>query len=183
MLTNCHDTDGIASLAYNPGRQDLQNAAGFRNHARNNALAIGITGYILRYRHKDVRMVMEGTIEQVGQFNHWLHQCYGQGMFNRYLVHSQTPILLRSYSTFSIYFDHTRPYHPMAHPNGIIRGTWSDNINEKLSDYSANLYQGGGSRSYPRRDSDKDSGDRRVLRSSSLMSAGTNAIGLKRKKL
>jgi acylphosphatase len=192
-LGSCHDTDGIASLAYNPGRQAVEDAHGFRHHARNNALARGITGYIQRYRHKDVMLVMEGTREQLEQFNAWLHQCYGQGMFASIFVHSRVPIPLRGYYSFSIYLDHTRPFHPQTHPEGIIRGSWSDNFYEKLSAYSANLYQGGHSRSS--RDSDSrsshgqdpdnlGSGSQtgRVLRSS-LKAAGEKIIGVKRKKL
>ena len=188
-LGNCHDTDGIASLAYNPGREALENVHGFRHHARNNALLMGITGYIQRYRHKDVMLVMEGTREQVENFNHWLQQCQGQGMFRSYFRHSQIPLAFRTYNTFSIYLDHTRPYHPQAHPDGIIRGTWSDYFYEKLSEYSANLYQGGHSRGNSNSDGgsshSKDSGNLgqtgRVVRSKNLMSGGNNVIGTKRK--
>ncbi len=129
---------------------------------------------------------MEGTGEQLQQFNTWLNQCCGQGIFTTYVVNSQVLILFR------YYLDQTRPFHPQAHPDGIIRGNWSNNFYEKLSAYSANRYQEGHSRSDP--DSDKGSSQsqdqhipklprsERVTRSSSsLISSGKNVVGSKRK--
>eukprot|EP01031_Cornospumella_fuschlensis_P027628 gene27628-33365_t len=190
-LTNCHDTDGIASLAYNPGRDALAQAPGFRHHARNYAVSRGVTGYIQRVRHKDVVLVMEGTAEQLHQFNLWLTQCYGQGMFQGQFVESRVPIPFRVYNSFSIYVDHTRPFHPQYHPNGVIRGTWSETMYEKLSEWSQNLYRGGHSRSsggggssYSQDSGGSGGGGGTGHKSSSrFMSAAQNIVGEKRRKL
>ena len=145
-LVRCHDTDGIMTLAYNPGKANLIASFGFRHYARNFAAGVGLTGFIQRIRYMDVKLVVEGTQAEIRQFETWLYICHGQGMFQQLVPEAAQPIFWRSFQNFTIQLDCTRPHHRQAHPDGIIRGTWSDNQNEKLSEHSAILYQGGRSR-------------------------------------
>lgn len=121
-------------------KDGLKASSGFRHYARNFAAGVGLTGFIQRMRYMDVKVVVEGTQAEIRQFETWLHTCHGQGMFQQLVPEAAQPIVWRSYPNFTIALDYTRPHHHQAHPDGIVRGTLSDNQNEKLSEDSAILY-------------------------------------------
>mmetsp|Transcript_4962 Transcript_4962/g.6847 ORF Transcript_4962/g.6847 Transcript_4962/m.6847 type:complete len:131 (+) Transcript_4962:222-614(+) len=109
-------------------------------------------------RYMDLNVVMEGTQAEIRQFENWLHTCHAQGMFQQMVPLAVQPIFWRSFPNFTIQLDFTRPHHLQAHLDGIIWGSWSEKQNEKLSEHSAILYQGGYHRdSRDERSSDRDS--------------------------
>lgn len=148
-LYGCHNTEAsLLSLVHNPGATALQQNNGFRQYVRNYCLANGVSGYIRRTYRKNIELVAEGTHNQLQQFTDWLNVCGTQGMFRLKTSGAPIPIFFRDYGQFSVAMDESRPYHVEADPNGVIRGTWSDNRHERLSEYSATNYRGGHPRSY-----------------------------------
>ena len=146
-LYKCHETDGMASLAYNSAKDALKASGGFRHHIRLFANSIGITGYVQRSRHTDMVILAEGSCDQIEQFNTWLLRCNQQGMFSHRVVKTWIQVSARTEISFRILLDGSRPYHKQDQPDGVVRGMWSDNHNEQLSSHSCNLYRGGASRS------------------------------------
>lgn len=156
---------------------------GFRRYVVVNAQNLGITGFIYRTRHMDIQLTAEGTTAQLQNFFQWLDVCHSQGMYYGIVIGVPQTVPLRVYSNFSVRLDGSRPFHQEHCPDGVIRGSWSDNQHERLSQHSFNLYHGGHSR-HSGSDSGSSSGYLRKgggsqasSSSRKLQSAGLNTLG------
>jgi acylphosphatase len=194
-LNCCYNTDGLLTLAHNvqnPGDTALQAANGFRQYASDQANMLGVTGYI-RYTHKHVQMLMQGTADQLQQFTVWLHICAQQGMCTPIEI-KRVPVQIphRSYNSFDVQSNEIRPYHRDAHPDGVVRGSNRDKLVEKPSmrsssgrggssnqqSSSGGICGAGGSSSYGFAKKGSGTGGKS---SSTLTSAGQTAIGAEKR--
>lgn len=116
----------------NSGLASLSQHGGFRNYMCAKATEFGITGYIQRFRHKDVLFYYEGTSEQVNDLFNFLSKCLSQRMIES-ITYSEAEREIRAqlHRSFIILADYSRS----PDQNGkTIKGCYS---NEHMYDKNA----------------------------------------------
>lgn len=112
----------------------LSKNKGFRNYVKAAADHIGVTGTIQRYHHADVKIEFEGTIDAVNEFIAFLKQCRGQGMIEHFADAREDIRRLSLYESFDILTDFSRT---VDKGGKVLRGKYSDQDHDKVSEYSA----------------------------------------------
>ena len=108
---------------------------GFRKFVQAKANELHITGTIQRYHHYDIKLKLEGTLEQQMAFIDFLDECQDRGMISGIAEYVSREIRYRISRKFVILKDHSR----LVDNNGKVhKGDYSDDPDyEKLSLYSA----------------------------------------------
>lgn len=115
----------------------LSESKGFRRYVQSNALRIGISGYIQRYHHRNIRVVYQGDMEAVKAFQGLKSQWESWGILQSVVFKSETATRMRTYPTFALRKDFSRH----TSRNGVQAGCYSGNEFDKISEFSADSMQ------------------------------------------
>jgi acylphosphatase len=118
----------------------LSDSGGFRKYIQANAVACGITGSVQRYRGYQVRLSIEGTEDQLNEFESFLRICVDQEMIESLKLETEYVSRRRVMQVFKILKDHTR-LGCESRPQGVMSGPYSGNQFEKETDYSSDSYE------------------------------------------
>ena len=118
---------------------------GFRRFVQAVANSVGLTGYIQRYMHANVRVCMEGTDEQFAAFENFVEQWQKQLMVGDITLvpnHAEEGFFVRRYKGFTIHKSHSRPASVRCR-HGVVNGKYSEELSEcdKITEYSADSMQ------------------------------------------
>jgi acylphosphatase len=124
----------------------LAGPRGFRRFVQTAAISVGLTGSIQRYTHDNVRVYLEGTEDQLRQFDNLVDEWQAQAMVGDISVvpgGAEENYLFRHIRGFTIHKSHSRPAPLCRH--GVRNGKYSADLTDydKMSEYSANSMQSG----------------------------------------
>ena len=130
------EPDNLASLSVHRG---------FRRFVQAVANSVGLTDYIQRYKHANVRVCMEGTDEQFAAFENFVEQWQKQSMVGDITLvpnHAEEGFFVRRYKGFTIHKSHSHPASVRCR-HGVVNGKCSEELSEcdKITEYSADSMQ------------------------------------------
>ena len=117
----------------------LSKAGGFRRLVLATAESIGIRGYVQRFTHTNVKVMLEGTHDQMEQMYNVLLEWQGLGMFGSLvpIPHSHSEgYVFHSFRKFEIIESHSRTSGPR---HAVVNGEHSNDMEkyDKITEYSA----------------------------------------------